>query len=255
MAAAITVRQVTKSYGGGTAAVQALGQVSLEVAAGEILVMMGPSGSGKTTLLSIMGVILRPSSGTVLVAGHDVTALPERELPGVRLRHIGFVFQGFNLFPALTAAENVAIALDLRGERRPAALTRAKDALASVGLGDKADALPANLSGGQKQRVAIARALVGDPTIILADEPTAALDSHSGKLVMDLITRLAREQQRAVVIVTHDNRTLGYADRIVHIEDGRLREDDARARGRAKAGLGPISGRPTREWDLVPFPA
>lgn len=125
MAAAITVRQVTKSYGKGAAAVHALGRVSLDVAAGETLVMMGPSGSGKTTLLSIMGVILRPSSGTVLVAGHDVTALPERELPGVRLRHIGFVFQGFNLFPALTAAENVAIALDLRGERRPAALRRA----------------------------------------------------------------------------------------------------------------------------------
>jgi putative ABC transport system ATP-binding protein len=142
----------------------------------------------------------------------------------VRLRHIGFVFQGFNLFPALTAAENVAIALDLRGERRPAAIRRAKDALASVGLGDKADALPANLSGGQKQRVAIARALVGDPTVILADEPTAALDSRSGQLVMHLLTRLAREQQRAVVMVTHDNRTLGHADRIVHIEDGALRE-------------------------------
>jgi len=229
MAAVISVRQVTKSYGEGAAAVHALEHVSLDVGAGEVLAMMGPSGSGKTTLLSIMGVILRPSSGGVIVAGHDVTALPERELPGVRLRHIGFVFQGFNLFPALTAAENVAIALDLRGERGPAALRRAHDALAAVGLADKANAHPANLSGGQKQRVAIARALVGNPTVILADEPTAALDSHSGQLVMDLLTRLAREQQRAVVMVTHDSRTLGCADRIVHIEDGRLREEEAPA--------------------------
>ena len=224
MAAVISVRQVGKSYGEGAAAVCALANVSLDVAAGEILVMMGPSGSGKTTLLSIMGVILRPTSGTVTVAGQDVTALPEHHLPGVRLRHIGFVFQGFNLFPALTAAENVSIALDLRGERGPSAMKRAHDALAAVGLADKATARPANLSGGQKQRVAIARALVGDPTVILADEPTAALDSTSGQLVMDLLTRLAREQQRAVVMVTHDDRTLGYADRIVHIEDGRLRE-------------------------------
>jgi putative ABC transport system ATP-binding protein len=242
VAAAISVRQVSKSYGGGTAAVHALSHVSLDVAPGEILVMMGPSGSGKTTLLSIMGVILRPTSGVVTVAGHEVTSLPERELPGVRLRHIGFVFQGFNLFPALTAAENVAMALDLRGERGPTAMKRARAALEAVGMGDKAQALPANLSGGQKQRVAIARALVGDPTVVLADEPTAALDSQSGRLVMDLLTRLAREQQRAVVMVTHDDRTLGYADRIVHIEDGRLREGEAPAGGPAE----------TRSWGFAP---
>jgi putative ABC transport system ATP-binding protein len=232
VAAAISVRQVSKSYGEGGASVHALSRVSLDVAAGEILVMMGPSGSGKTTLLSIMGVILRPTCGTVTVAGHEVTSLPERDLPGVRLRHIGFVFQGFNLFPALTAAENVAIALDLRGEGGPSARARAHDALAAVGLADKASAMPANLSGGQKQRVAIARALVGDPTVILADEPTAALDSRSGRLVMDLLTRLARERQRAVVLVTHDDRTLDHADRIVHIEDGQLREGDAPAHDR-----------------------
>jgi putative ABC transport system ATP-binding protein len=238
MSAVISVRQVRKSYGDGAAAVHALSGVSLDVAAGEILVMMGPSGSGKTTLLSIMGVILRPSSGSVLVAGQDVSALPERGLPGVRLRHIGFVFQGFNLFPALTAAQNVAIALDLRGERGPQAMARARRALAEVGLADKADALPANLSGGQKQRVAIARALVGNPTVILADEPTAALDSQSGRLVMDLLTRLAREQQRAVVMVTHDERTLGYADRIVHIEDGVLRESAVPEGARAEPRFG-----------------
>jgi putative ABC transport system ATP-binding protein len=182
--------------------------------------------------LSIMGGILRATSGSVRIAGTEIVGLPERDLPAVRLRHIGFVFQGFNLFPALSAVENVALALDLRGITGKAALTRAHEALASVGMADRASHRPADLSGGQKQRVAIARALVGEPAILLADEPTAALDHTSGELVLDLLRTVATQRGRAVVLVTHDPRTLPYADRIVHIEDGRLREHDEAAQER-----------------------
>jgi putative ABC transport system ATP-binding protein len=218
----LAVEQVTKTYDMGGAPVHALRGVDLALHAGEVLLLLGPSGSGKTTLLSIMGCILQATSGRVIVGGRDVARAAERDLPAVRLRHFGFVFQGFNLFPALTAAENVEIALGLKGVRGRAARAAALEALAAVGLADKASALPANLSGGQKQRVAIARALAGDPSIILADEPTAALDSTSGQLVMDLLRSLASQHERAVVIVTHDSRTFRYADRIVAIEDGRL---------------------------------
>jgi len=221
---AIAVSHVSKTYGSGPAAVRALVDVSLDVAPGEVLLMMGPSGSGKTTLLSIMGGILDASAGSVRVQGEELVGLPERERPRIRRTHIGFVFQGFNLFPALTALENVALALDVRGERGPAARDRARLALARVGLADKVAAHPADMSGGQKQRIAIARALVGDPSIVLADEPTAALDSVSGRGVLDLLRALARDGGRAIVLVTHDARALAYADRIVSIEDGRLRE-------------------------------
>lgn len=219
---AIEVSNVRKTYGAGATAVHALNDVSLAVPRGEVLLMMGPSGSGKTTLLSIMGAILRASGGSVRINGQEIVDRPERDLPRIRLEHIGFVFQGFNLFPALTAAENVALALDVRGIRGRAASDRAVAALASVGLEAKANSYPADLSGGQKQRVAIARALVGDPSIVLADEPTAALDSQSGKTVLDLLRRLARERDRAVVMVTHDHRATEYADRVVQIADGRL---------------------------------
>lgn len=224
--AAIDVRQLTKVYTEGKAAgVRALDGVDLQVAAGEVTLLMGPSGSGKTTLLSIMGCILRPSSGSVRIQGREVAGLSEAELPAVRLAHIGFIFQGFNLFPTLTAGENVELALDLTGQRGPAARQRAGELLEQVGLAEKSDSFPADLSGGQKQRVAIARALATQPDIILADEPTAALDSVSGRAVIEMMRRLAHEQGRAVVIVTHDNRTLEFADRIVHIEDGRVREE------------------------------
>jgi putative ABC transport system ATP-binding protein len=218
----LAVEQVTKTYDMGGQPVHALRGVDLALDGGEVLLLLGPSGSGKTTLLSIMGCILRATSGRVLVDGGDVTRLSEAQLPAIRLRHFGFVFQGFNLFPALTAAENVEIALGLKGISGRAARQAAREALDAVGLADKADVLPSNLSGGQKQRVAIARALVGRPSIILADEPTAALDSTSGQLVMDLLRSLATDHGRAVVIVTHDSRTFQYADRIVTIEDGRL---------------------------------
>jgi putative ABC transport system ATP-binding protein len=201
---------------------RALSDVDLEIRSGQLTLLMGPSGSGKTTLLSILGCILRASSGNLELLGEEVTALPESALPRLRRDRIGFVFQGFNLFPALTAAENVALALDLRGVGAKAARGRSEELLLEVGLKDRMHAFPADLSGGQKQRVAIARALAGDPPILLADEPTAALDSTSGRTVIELLERLAHQHARAVVMVTHDPRVLSYGDRILHLEDGRL---------------------------------
>lgn len=220
MTPAISVRELTKSYSEGSAGVLALRGVDLDVNSGEVVLLMGPSGSGKTTLLSIMGCILTASSGSVRVAGIEVTTLTEKELPRVRLEHIGFIFQGFNLFPTLTAAENVDLMLDLKGISGPAAKRRSRELLAQVGLGDKVDSFPSDLSGGQKQRVAIARALAGDPSIILADEPTAALDTQTGRVVMEIMCSLAHQRGRAVVIVTHDSRLNEFADRKVRLEDG-----------------------------------
>ena len=222
MQPAIAVRQLTKTYMEGNAGTLALRGVDLDVHAGELLMLVGPSGSGKTTLLSIMGCILTASSGSVRVAGREVASLREKDLPAVRLQHIGFVFQGFNLFPTLTAGENVELMLDLKGVSAATARKRAQELLEQVGLGAKYESFPADLSGGQKQRVAIARALAGDPGIILADEPTASLDSHTGRNVMEMMRELARKRGRAVVIVTHDARVLDFADRIVKIEDGAI---------------------------------
>jgi putative ABC transport system ATP-binding protein len=218
----IRAKGLGKVYREGATELRALQGVDLEVRAGELTMLMGPSGSGKTTLLSILGCILRASEGKLEVLGRDVSALPESELPRIRREGIGFVFQGFNLFPTLTAAENVALALDLRGVRAGEAKKRGEELLAEVGLAQKARAFPADLSGGQKQRVAIARALAGDPPILLADEPTAALDSTSGRTVIELLQRLARVHDRAVVMVTHDPRVLPFGDRIIHLEDGRI---------------------------------
>jgi len=222
MQPAITVHQITKTYAEGSTGTLALRGVDLEAHAGEVLMLMGPSGSGKTTLLSIMGCILTASSGSVQIAGREITRLKETQLPAIRLEHIGFVFQGFNLFPTLTASENVELMLDLKGLPARSAKKRAAELLDQVGLGGKHDSFPSDLSGGQKQRVAIARALAGDPGIILADEPTAALDSHTGKNVMEMMSELAHKRNRAVVIVTHDSRVLAFADRIVRIEDGAI---------------------------------
>lgn len=223
---AIEVTNLTKTFGSGSAEIQVLRGVDFAVEPGEIVLLMGPSGSGKTTLVSIMGCILQATSGSVKVQGTEIIGMPERKLPQVRLNHIGFIFQGFNLFPALSVGENVELALDLKGMRGRAAKQRAGELLERVEMSHKLNELPANLSGGQKQRVAIARALAGDPAIILADEPTAALDSHSGQLVIELLRDLAHERGRAVVIVTHDDRILSYADRIVRIADGKILDAD-----------------------------
>jgi putative ABC transport system ATP-binding protein len=223
---AISVSAVSKTYDEGAAGAPALSNVDIEVRRGEVSFLVGPSGSGKTTLLSIMGCILRPTSGRVEILGRDITALDERALPDIRLHHIGFVFQGFNLFPTLSAAENVELTLNMKGHAKRDARKQARELLDRVGLAQKYEAFPADLSGGQKQRVAIARALAGDPDILLADEPTAALDSQSGRAVIELLRDLAHERGRAVVLVTHDNRILEYADRVVRIEDGRIVGDE-----------------------------
>jgi putative ABC transport system ATP-binding protein len=218
----VSIHEVTKIYGAGPTAYRALDRVNLEVERGEVVLLMGPSGSGKTTLISILGCILRPTSGSVRIMGEEVTNLSEKQLPRVRLKNIGFIFQGFNLFPTLTAGENVELALDLISQRGAAARAKAGTFLDQVGLGPKYNSFPADLSGGEKQRVAVARALSTDPHIILADEPTAALDSHSGRTVMELLRDLSHRHDRAVVVVTHDNRVLEFGDRVVRIEDGRI---------------------------------
>jgi putative ABC transport system ATP-binding protein len=222
MESAISVRNVTKVYDEGASKVPALQEIDLDVTQGEVMLLMGPSGSGKTTLLSIMGCILRATSGSVRIAGVETSNLNEKELPRIRLEHIGFVFQGFNLFPTLTAGENVQLALDLKGIRGSKAKHEARRLLDLVELSQKYDTFPSDLSGGQKQRVAVARALAGSPRVILADEPTAALDGHTGRAVMQTMHDLAHKQGRAVVVVTHDSRVLEFGDRIVHLEDGRI---------------------------------
>lgn len=232
MQSAISVRDVTKVYVEGANKIEVLHGVDFDVEQGEVVLLMGPSGSGKTTLLSIMGCILRATSGSVLIAGREVAKLSERELPQIRLQHIGFVFQGFNLFPTLTVGENVELALDLKHIRGNNAKHEARKLLEQVGLAAKYDSFPSDLSGGQKQRVAIARALAGSPGVILADEPTAALDSQSGRNVMEMMRDLARTHERGVVVVSHDSRVIEFADRIVHMEDGRISDQEAEAIGR-----------------------
>lgn len=228
----IEVRDLRKVYGSGALAFHALKGVSLTASAGEVLLLVGPSGSGKTTLLSILGCVLTPTSGSVKLAGHELAGLPERKLPEMRLRYIGFVFQAHNLMPSLTTVGNVCLPLLLRGWSEKKARAEATELLNDVGLGKKLNALPQDLSGGQKQRVAIARALAGRPPILLCDEPTAALDAQTGQGVMETLTTLAHQGGHAVVVVTHDNRIFKFGDRMVRIEDGLLLE----------AGEGDLSG-------------
>src|SRR6516225_2205770 len=228
--ALIRARGLSKVYREGAAELRALSDIDLDIHSGQLTLLMGPSGSGKTTLLSILGCILRASAGQLELLRELVTALPEKELPRVRRELIGFVFQGFNLFPTLSAVENVALAMDVRGIGGARARRRAEELLVEVNLENRMRAFPADLSGGQKQRVAIARALAGDPPILLADEPTAALDSVSGRAVIELLQPLAHKQSRAVVIVTHDPRVLSYGDRILQLEDGRLAREEAAPR-------------------------
>jgi len=222
---------VAKDLGSGAAKVAALKGVSLALNAGELTLLMGPSGSGKTTLLSILGCMLTPTGGTVRVCGHSTAGLGPEELALLRREHVGFVFQSFHLFPALSATDNVRLALDVRGEPSRGAKVRSREALAKVGLAHKVKAYPRELSGGEQQRVAIARAIVGNPSVILADEPTAALDGENGRAIMQILAEIAREHGHAVLIVTHDPRLLPFADRIVHIEDGRITGEE---RGSAK---------------------
>jgi putative ABC transport system ATP-binding protein len=213
---------VAKDLGSGAARVAALKGVTLTLNGGELTLLMGPSGSGKTTLLSILGCMLTPTDGTVRICGRSTAGLGPEEMAQLRRQHVGFVFQSFHLFPTLSATDNVRLALDVRGDPARTARAKSKEALARVGLANKAKALPRVLSGGEQQRVAIARAIVGSPSVILADEPTAALDGENGRGIMKILAEIASEPARAVLIVTHDPRLLPFADRIVHIEDGRI---------------------------------
>jgi putative ABC transport system ATP-binding protein len=216
---------IGKFHGVGAGRFQALAAVNLAIAGGELTLLTGPSGSGKTTLLSILGCMLTPSSGTVRVHGHSTTGRKPEQLAKLRRDYIGFVFQSYHLFPTLTAIDNVRIALDIRGENAKQSTQKAAEVLAIVGLENKAGSYPRELSGGEQQRVAIARAIVGDPSVILADEPTAALDAENGHAVMAVLARVAKDPARGVLVVTHDPRIEEFADRIVCIEDGRIISD------------------------------
>ena len=222
----IEAANVSKRFGTGPTAVQALRNVNLDLVGGKLTVLMGPSGSGKTTLLSILGCMLAPTAGTVRVCGTPTTGARPEELAEIRRHHIGFVFQSYHLFSTLTVLENVLLALDVRGERGPHAVRKSEEILASVGLGAKMKSFPRQLSGGEQQRVAIARAIVAEPSAILADEPTASLDSANGHVTMGILSTIARERGRAVLVVTHDQRLFEFADRVVNIVDGALTEEE-----------------------------
>ena len=221
---AVELREVSKSYREGEAERVVLRDVSLTIAPGEIVVLLGRSGSGKSTLLNVIAGIDPPSAGTVIVAGTDLTALDEQARTRFRRRHIGFVFQFFNLIPLLTVEENLLLPLDLNNRADAKGVARARDLLERVGLGGRGESYPERLSGGEQQRVAIARALIHEPALILADEPTGNLDAETAASVLDLLDTLAREAGRTVMMVTHSREVMGVADRIFAIHRGALIE-------------------------------
>jgi putative ABC transport system ATP-binding protein len=225
---AVRVRELTKHFGSGDQRVQALAGIKLDILAGQMTLIVGPSGCGKTTLLSVIAGILDAEQGEVSIFGRDMTSMSDRVKTRFRAENIGFVFQQYNLLPALTAAENAAIPLVIAGRRREPAIRRARDVLASIGMGKKVNCLPSQLSGGQMQRVAIARALVHDPRLLVCDEPTAALDHETGLTVMALLREAAVRRDRAVAVVTHDNRVFQFGDRIAHMDDGVVVEVEER---------------------------
>jgi putative ABC transport system ATP-binding protein len=225
---AVCCRGLTKEFGTGAARVRALRGIDLQVRLGELTLLVGPSGCGKTTLISIIAGLLEPTAGTVTVLGTDLGALSDRQKVAFRGQHIGFVFQQYNLLPALTAAENVAVPLLIARVPRRTALARAEAVLESVGLGERTRSLPSQLSGGQQQRVAIARALVHEPRLLVCDEPTAALDAQAGHNVLELLREVAVQPNRAVVVVTHDSRVFPFGDRIIHVSDGRVERVETR---------------------------
>ncbi len=241
----IVAENVGKSFGAGQRQSVILRGVSLTVSAGEVVFLVGPSGSGKTTLLSILGCILTPDSGRVEVLGAEVSRLDARQLTAFRRQHLGFIFQSFNLFPTLSALDNIRLALTMRGVPLRTATQQAADLLNQMGLWHRSHLRPGRLSTGECQRVAIARALADCPSVLFADEPTASLDAENGRAVMTLLTRLARERGVTLVTVTHDNRIFPFADRILQLEDGRLTQEWSAGAGEpallgAKGGSGAI---------------
>ncbi len=221
---AVRCRGVTKTYGAGDASVMALRGVDLDVRRGELLMVVGPSGCGKTTLVSVIAAILGQDSGQCEVLGRDLKNMDQKERTRFRGESIGYVFQMFNLLPALSAVENVSVPLLINGVSRRNAEDRAEEALEAVGLGERRNAIPAQLSGGQQQRVAIARALVHDPKLIVCDEPTSNLDHVAGRSMMELLRDVAKSPDRALIVVTHDPRIFEFADRIARMDDGRITE-------------------------------
>jgi putative ABC transport system ATP-binding protein len=223
--AILTAKNVGMSYGSNGTRVRALDDVSLSFAAGTLTLIMGPSGSGKTTLLSLLGCLMTPDTGSVFVDGTEVTSLDERERTELRRGQIGFIFQAFRLFHSLSAFENVMIAAEIGGSRDQQSSDAARQSLEKLGLGDKLHLKPNALSGGEKQRVAIARALLPNPKILLADEPTAALDASAGRQIGEILRDLAEQQKRTIVVVSHDHRWANFSHRTVVLEDGRLVDD------------------------------
>ena len=223
---AISAHALDKRFTSGKTSAQILFGVSLDLAAGELTLISGPSGSGKSTLLAALSGLTRPDAGRVTALGEDLWSLSAAALDAFRLQHCGFIFQGFNLFPALSALDQVILPLQYQGLPFSAARTRAEETLNAVGLGQRAHLRPAELSGGEKQRVAIARALAKAPTLLFADEPTSALDSANGQAVAELMLRAAVERGAAVLCVTHDPRLTRHAHRVIHLEDGRITSDE-----------------------------
>jgi putative ABC transport system ATP-binding protein len=220
--AAVACSRVTKHFGEGDNRVEVLRGVDLTIPFGEMTLLVGPSGCGKTTMLSVIAGLLNRSGGELNVLGRDLAGLSGAEAVLFRRRNLGFVFQQFNLLPSLTAAENAAVPLLAAGVRKKQAVDKAGALLDQLGMGSRITAFPNQLSGGQQQRVALARALVHDPRLVVCDEPTSALDHETGQVVMDLLTRIAVKPGRAVVVVTHDSRVFSFADRIAHMDDGRI---------------------------------
>jgi putative ABC transport system ATP-binding protein len=241
----LTGEHLTRRFGSGRTAVHAVDDVSLEVRRGELVLVMGPSGSGKTTLLSMLGGLLRPTSGRITIDGTDITALRESQLPRVRARSVGFVFQTFNLLEALTVEENILFPARLLRSTWSDALARADALIARLDLTERRRSLPRTLSGGEQQRVAIARALINAPPLILADEPTGNLDSAKGQEVMMILHDIARDEGRSVILVTHDPRVEDIADRILWLEDGALRDRKSEPHTWARD---PVCGMRVDEW-------
>lgn len=246
----LIAKHLTKVYGSGHTEVRAVDDVSLDIGAGELVLVMGPSGSGKTTLLSMLGGLLRPTAGRVEIDGIDITALNEAQLPDVRALKIGFIFQAFNLLDALSVEENILFPAQLRPGGIRQARGRANTLLEQLGLGHRRSALPRTLSGGEKQRVAIARALINEPPLILADEPTGNLDSQSGQDVMMVLHDIARDEGRSIILVTHDPRVEDIADRVLWLEDGRLRDRKAEQHAWVRD---PVCGMRVDQWTASVF--
>lgn len=220
----LQLENITKTFGDGDSSIKVLKNVTLSVQAGEFIALVGPSGSGKSTFLSIAGALLAPSSGRIVIGGQDLSQFSEKQMNDIRLDKIGFVFQSANLIPYLTVKDQLLLIAELSGKKGKQANQKADEMLSRLGLSHRAHAYPENLSGGERQRVAIARAWMNDPEILLADEPTASLDSQRGRAVVEMLSQEVKERNKAAIMVTHDTRMLDLCDRVVYMEDGVLTE-------------------------------